>query len=1330
MAQVGDWVRSSESKRGRAGNETDQSITAGGEQVRVKVQITVEVGQEADWQDRFMTMDVTHSGSVNWDDYFMYSKYQSLSTVLQHKKQKDQERIAKQKGGDQSHGHDHAHDHGHDHGHVHKEGELTYEEYDKLLGYAGLLNMQKNFIKPLWLDNEFLDKRDVFDIIADPMSTGSKEDEMLSVDEWVAFTRFLKAASMLTPVRQQFVHFALSLEQYLAQVMPGMQAITRPRFNPEVTFKDMLAPGAEHVAFKKWCVFVSFWRLDPDYFYTVVKTPWMKARSAKRWSPLVDMGMMGMVAWSQLAPEDNPVLRVEAGELLFYRYLAIWEFHEKYHRRHGNFADVKTKHERQQYYEKQKDEYDNNKRKMPTLTSAMHNPHRSALMEVRELASCNEHSAAVEDKKRGVQRACNLEDAGKTFKKVCSPGFKEIETASQECEDAIDDWWSLFNSPLVKEDCQNTEEYHLAKGFKFYKQNGPPDCTVTQTARAYMTEDGRPVLKPNGVNGGRRGLKNWPALIPEPRPPIVKLNGRGVNLALTAEQSAWRKFLLFDINEDGEWGVDEYMAFATWRHMLAQDVKAMPGEEHFVTSVGWTDTIREGMLYFYEEPQETAEDQALTEGQTLPVEWKFKRIAAKNTEGKAAPLGYDAAWFENESVASYYFRVADTDNNKMLDAAEFAAFSFIMRYADKDVLYVKRKRMRELFQTEDEYNQPIGDCDHICLLFAIYRPAMVSMPEPHEPDNARYFYTPKYITSKSPTEQRAQQEITNIENKIAGNMLATAREYMIFHLWYVLNSVAQYPDGVDYKTEAGREDAKGQKRRYRQSESNPRVRCNSEWHLSFPDWVGIWWFAKLSGYYAHDGQYDKTCANLANNVNLRWANFEGLFGETEKDQCPPPKEQTAKGTKNSLAEIGRTRDVVFDDFVTNVVNTDTAHVFYSFLRRTKTRDGVDVIDFSWAKEELKKMEVDKDGQSIGPVHGVDRMANAITNWNPEMVTQMKEQPNHAGKIVGKNTTDHFQVVVGLFENLVKSGDRGADVVPMKAWPGTNLESQRVMEDLNVANVIVRDCMPQRNEMERLLFILLNGPKPRPREIQGLVRWNQFRYLVRYLSMGQGLLPFFEEDWKKYYNANPGKTIMVEDGVSPARQPEVEMVFGNDKKQPRTVSDFIDFMVLQVDSQGGWAYRPGFDVDLDHKFMDKQVVVGKPHLASASIRYNRNHQRAFNAGASAALPLIGMQVADMATRLAPGSTFAKASFGLNLIPGKFIWEPRPPHFDLYKPKPPLPGARTGTVKDKPKSTVKPDPLDTTTVHSATSYTTGTESEVMQDMPSGIKVVNDRESTTHM
>ena len=47
-------------------------------------QVNVHVGPpERTWQDLFLVMDVTHSFTVNWDDYYMFSKYNSYLAVTE-----------------------------------------------------------------------------------------------------------------------------------------------------------------------------------------------------------------------------------------------------------------------------------------------------------------------------------------------------------------------------------------------------------------------------------------------------------------------------------------------------------------------------------------------------------------------------------------------------------------------------------------------------------------------------------------------------------------------------------------------------------------------------------------------------------------------------------------------------------------------------------------------------------------------------------------------------------------------------------------------------------------------------------------------------------------------------------------------------------------------------------------------------------------------------------------------------------------------------------------------------------------------------------------------
>ena len=91
----------------------------------------------------------------------------------------------------------------------------------------------------------------------------------------------------------------------------------------------------------------------------------------------------------------------------------------------------------------------------------------------------------------------------------------------------------------------------------------------------------------------------------------------------------------------------------------------------------------------------------------------------------------DGARFDaEESVASYTFRLADYDNNKFIEAVEFAAFSFMVRYAKENKITIPREEL-VLPPGPDVQDEK---CDHLCQLFAIFHSPIVSLPAQKDTD--------------------------------------------------------------------------------------------------------------------------------------------------------------------------------------------------------------------------------------------------------------------------------------------------------------------------------------------------------------------------------------------------------------------------------------------------------------------------------------------------------------------------------------------------------------------------------------------------------------------
>merc|ERR1719388_233123 len=142
------------------------------------------------------------------------------------------------------------------------------------------------------------------------------------------------------------------------------------------------------------------------------------------------------------------------------------------------------------------------------------------------------------------------------------------------------------------------------------------------------------------------------------------------------------------------------MAFAVWRHALAVDAKTGDETSSSCSIGGWVELVREGLLFSY----------AGHSGSPVvrDLSWKAKDADIKSTLPAVAVTH------------------VDLDLNGRIEAIEFTAFMFIMKYAEKEQWSISRGRFREIFAATTSGSDT---CDHVCQLFAIMGAPIFLMPE-------------------------------------------------------------------------------------------------------------------------------------------------------------------------------------------------------------------------------------------------------------------------------------------------------------------------------------------------------------------------------------------------------------------------------------------------------------------------------------------------------------------------------------------------------------------------------------------------------------------------
>jgi len=193
-------------------------------------------------------------------------------------------------------------------------------------------------------------------------------------------------------------------------------------------------------------------------------------------------------------------------------------------------------------------------------------------------------------------------------------------------------------------------------------------------------------------------------------------------------------FLLFDLNEDGKWDVQEMLGFATWRHVLSQEAGNKLGESTQSITIGSWETmiVHEGFVFWH---QETG---AL-------INFKEK------TTGFL------------DSIVSESFSIMDFDETLCVSAIEFAAMLFTLRYAQMPEWTVQRREFANLLYPEGQ----LVRCDRVCQLFSIY--------------HAAFAVNPNIISDKQKELQAADPEKALY---IDGHLGASNAMYAIYHLFY------------------------------------------------------------------------------------------------------------------------------------------------------------------------------------------------------------------------------------------------------------------------------------------------------------------------------------------------------------------------------------------------------------------------------------------------------------------------------------------------------------------------------------------------------------------